>query len=122
VLREGILLAGAMVIGGSCNAMTSPSNSQGHCQIVDGSRLPASSGGAAALCDAIDRAMARHAPGTSFTAKVTVKSPSRLAATLTVEGRELPEQNFATMDRDLDGKSFERFAEGLATEAVKARP
>jgi hypothetical protein len=37
-----------------------------------------------------------------------------------VNGRKLPEQNFAVMDRDLNPGSIRRFAESLAREVAKA--
>ena len=99
--------------------MASPSGPSTPCRIVDGDKLPDNSGGAAALCSAIERAAAAKAPGVDYTVEVKVLSPSRLAATLTSGGRKLPEQNFATMDRDLNGVSFERFAAALADQLAK---
>lgn len=98
----------------------SPPNSQSpHCRVVDGGKLPAESGGAVALCAAIERAVSAKAPGVAFTAEVRVLSSSRLAATLTREGSRLPEQMFASMDRELSGSSFERFAETVADQVAK---
>jgi hypothetical protein len=37
-----------------------------------------------------------------------------------VNGRTLPEQKFAVMDRDLNPASIQRFAQSLATEVAKA--
>ena len=85
-----------------------------HCQVVDAGKLPAESGGAAALCAAVERAASERAPGVQFSAEIRVISSSRLAATVTREGRKLPDHNFATMDRDLSSNSFERFAAALA--------
>ena len=121
MLREGILLVGAMLIAGSCNAMSSPSNSQGRCQIVDGSKLPASSGGSDALCAAIARAVAAGSPGVDYVAKVRVISPSRLAANVTYRDEALPEVQFAIMDREIGPNSFDRFAAAIAAEIAKAR-
>jgi hypothetical protein len=45
-----------------------------------------------------------------------------LAATVTVDGRTLPEQKFASMDRGLDVHSFEWFAHSLAEQVAKERP
>jgi hypothetical protein len=42
---------------------------------------------------------------------------------LTVNGRILPEQKFAVMDRDLNPQSIERFAQSLAAVVAKtAKP
>jgi hypothetical protein len=100
--------------------MASPSGQSTPCRIVDGDKLPEDSGGATALCAAIDRAAAAKAPGVAYTVEVKVLSSSRLAATLTSEGRALPEQNYSTMDRELNGGSFERFAAALADQLAKA--
>lgn len=96
--------------------MGSPSGQVPHCLVVDGDKLPAGSGGAAALCTAIQRAAATRAPGVDFTVEVKVLSSSRLAATLTSQGQRLPEQKFATMDRELTSDSFDRFAAALAAQ------
>ena len=97
--------------------MSSPNQSP-RCRVVDGDKLPAESGGAVALCAAIERAVSERAPGVAFTAEVRVLSSSRLAATLTRDGHELPEQRFAIMDRDLTASSFDRFAETLADQVA----
>jgi hypothetical protein len=94
--------------------MGSPDSQSPRCRVVDGGKLPAESGGANALCAAIERAASARAPGVAFTAEVRVVSSSRLAATLTRDGRKLPEQNFASMDRELSSSSLERFAAALA--------
>jgi hypothetical protein len=114
-----LLVMAASFLGGAC-AMASPSGQSTPCRIVDGDKLPAGSGGAAALCTAIERAAAAKAPGVAYTVEVKVLSPSRLAAILTADGRRLPEQNFATMDRELNGVSFERFAAALADRLADA--
>jgi hypothetical protein len=49
---------------------------------------------------------------------VKVISPSRLTATMVVKGHKLPEQHFATMDRNLTPGAVRRFARALA-EAAK---
>jgi len=45
---------------------------------------------------------------------------ARLSATLIVDGRTLPVQNFAVMDRGLDAASIRRFAQSLAEAVAKA--
>jgi len=47
-------------------------------------------------------------------------SSSRLLAVLVVNGRTLPDQNFAVMDRELSPDSIRRFAQALAIEVAKA--
>lgn len=101
--------------------MGSPDSQSSRCQVFDGHKLPALSGGPDALCAAIDRAVSARAPGVAFSAEVRVVSSSMLAATLTAAGRQLPEQKFARMDRELDRSAFERFAEAIADQVAKSR-
>ena len=119
IIPGPVLLVMAVSLSGGACAMASPSSQSTACRIVDGEKLPDGSGGTAALCAAIERAAAARAPGVAYTVEVKVLSTSRLAATLTSGGRKLPEQHFATMDRDLNGDSFERFAAALADQLAK---
>lgn len=90
------------------------------CTVVAGDKLPAASGGPDAVCSEVERAIAVLAPGVSYSAEIVVLSPSRLSATLIVNGRKLPEQKFAIMDRELSRSSIERFARSLAAEVANA--
>ena len=89
------------------------------CQIVGGEKLPAASGGSKAVCAEIERAVADLAPRAHYSVEVKVISKSRLAAILVVNGRRLPEQNFAIMDSDLNAGAIQRFARSLAAEVAK---
>ena len=113
-----LLVMAASLSGGAC-AMASPSGQSTPCRVVDGDKLPDESGGAAALCTAIERAAAARAPGVAFTVEVKVLSSSRLAATLTRDGHQLPEQKFASMDREQTRSSFERFAAAIADQLAQ---
>jgi hypothetical protein len=95
-------------------------NQNSHCRVVNAEKLPAATGGPAALCDAVEHAVSVQAPGARYTAEVKVVSGSRLATTLTVNGRTLPEQRFAVMDRTLSASSIQHFADALAAEVAKA--
>jgi len=97
--------------------MNSPA-SRAHCTVVDASKLPADSGGAAALCAAVERAVSARAPGVAYSAEIRVLSASRLVASLTRDGHKLPEHNFASVDRALNAGSFERFAKALADQVA----
>ena len=95
--------------------MSSPPRPQATCTVVGGDKLSPDSGGADALCAAVERAMAKQVPGTKVTAEIRVLSASRLRAALrTSDGRVLDDQNYASSDRALGRDSFERFAAGLA--------
>lgn len=100
--------------------MDTPAAQSEHCQVVNAGKLPAASGGATALCGAIERAVAKRAPGAEFSVRVRVLSPSRLTASVAAKGRVLPEQSFASMDRDVDGRSFERFADAIAAQVAQS--
>jgi hypothetical protein len=43
-----------------------------------------------------------------------------LTASLVVNGRRLPEQKFAVMDRELGESSINRFADAIAAEVAKS--
>lgn len=101
--------------------MNSPSAQPIDCRVINGNKLPASSGGADALCAAIIQAAATEAPHSRFSVEVRVLGNSSLAATLTTaNGQTLPVQKFAVSDRTLNRASFYRFAKALAGEAAKA--
>ena len=100
--------------------MSGKAHPLGHCQVVGDQMLPPSSGGGAAVCAEIEQAISSAAPNVAYTAEITVLSPSRLAAALVVNGRRLPEQRFAIMDRELNRGAIERFARSLAAEVAKA--
>lgn len=91
------------------------------CRVVEGDKLPPDTGGPDALCAAVEKAVASAAPGVRYKAKIRVVSRNRLAAVLVVEGRPVPQQNFAIMDQDLNRAAIERFAQALAAEVAKAR-
>jgi len=116
-----ILLAAVASFGGNGCAMSAPPPSSPRCTVIDGEKLPPGSGGAQALCAAIERAISERAPRTVVTVEVRVLPRSMLAAKLTVNGRELPEHKFASMDRELDQSSFARFAQSLVESLAQAQ-
>lgn len=103
-------------------AMSAPSTpaSAAQCNVVGGEKLPPQSGGADALCAAIRQAVSAKIPGVGFTADVTVISDWKLGATITTaDGRHLPEQRHVVLDAKLDKRSFEQFANSLATKVAE---
>lgn len=106
----------AVAATGHASAMSSTS----HCTVIAGEKLPAASGGAGELCNAVERAIGSAAPHIPYKAQITVVSPARLSATLVVNGHALPEQKFAIMDRELNPGAIERFANSLAKVVAKA--
>lgn len=91
----------------------------GKCRVIEESKLPAAIA-PDALCSEIERAIAMNAPSVRHSVEIRVLSRSRLAATLTVEGRMLPVQNFAVMDANLGEASVKRFAASLAALVAEA--
>ena len=86
-----------------------------NCTFVGGEKLSSSAGGPDAICAEIDRTIASHAPGVRYSVEIRALSPSRLMAALVVDGRTLPVQNFAVMDRNLNESAIRHFAQSLAT-------
>jgi hypothetical protein len=115
-----LLLATAIAPAGAPAMSPSGKAAPGRCHVVGSEELPSASGGASAICAEVERAVAAVAPAARYSAEVKVLSRSRLAATLVVDGRTLPEQNFAIMDRELNPGAIQRFARSLAAEIAKA--
>jgi hypothetical protein len=114
-----VLTASALAPTGAA-AMNAGRSFDGRCNVVGEAKLPASSSGGVAICARVERAIAELAPTARYNAEIRVVSSSRLAATLVVNGRTLPEQKFAIMDRELNAEALERFARSLAAEVAKA--
>ena len=89
------------------------------CHVVAAEKLPQSVK-ADRICAEVARAIRAEAPTVRYTAEIRVISRSRLTATLVVEDRMLPVQNFAVMDRNLNDWSIGNFARALAAEVAKA--
>jgi hypothetical protein len=118
-----ILVLAAVASSGAEAMSTAGERPARNCRVIGGEKLPAAAGGSTELCARIERAIAAATPNAHYTAEVRVLSPSRLSALLTVNGRILPEQKFAVMDRDLNPQSIERFAQSLAAVVAKtAKP
>jgi hypothetical protein len=106
--------------GTSALAMKMGPEMGGGCHVLGSKKLPARSGGAAGVCTEIERAIDAAAPKARYSAAVRVLSSSRLTATLVVNGRELPNQNFAIMDSELDAAAVRRFAASIASAVAEA--
>ena len=105
----GLVLASA----GACAMTGAPAAAR--CVVVGGEKLPAALGGAAGVCSAIERAVARAAPGVSYRVEVAVPRPFMLSARVVLgDGRRLPEQRLTVSDRPLSPAMVERFAERIA--------
>ena len=121
-LVAAVLAAGLSLAGQGACAVSSPQQqqAQGECRVIAAEKLPPEVGGADALCAMIREAAAAQAPGVGYSVEVRVLSPSMLSASITLaDGRTLPEQRHATMDRTVSRPSVERFANALAAELAK---
>ena len=116
-----VALAIASASGSAC-AMSPSTVESERCRVIGGDKLPPEIGGAAGICQAIDRAAAADAPGVTFTVDVRVKSSRQLSASVTMaDGRVLPERHLAISDSKIRKSSVDRFAKGIAAEIAKAR-
>lgn len=87
-----------------------------NCQVVSGGeKLPAASGGAAALCAAIGRAMAAEAPGLAARVEIRLLRSTMLeAVAMLPDGRRLASVGFSVSDAPLSAVSFDHLATDLA--------
>jgi len=92
---------------------TKASAGNGTCRVHDQGKL-AGSVPTDSICAEIKAAIASQAPTAGYHVEITVFSPSRLTAELVVNGKALPVQNFAVMDRNLSEGTIKRFAHSLA--------
>lgn len=111
--------AAAFAVGSAC-AVNRPAIGP-QCIVSDGDNLPPETGGAAALCTAIMKAVAERGPSLPASVDVRVLSNSSLSATVKLtDGRVLPEQKMAVSDRQLDSGSIARFAAAIADQIAEA--
>ena len=120
MMREGVvyLVVLAAFLASSPAMSRSAGMPSGNCHVAEGGKLSPDVS-VAMICNAVEKAITAEAPGVRFSAEIRVVSPSRLTATLIVEGRTLPVQNFAVMDRNLSKRAVRQFAASLAS-IVKA--
>jgi hypothetical protein len=105
---------------GSACAMTA-ADQGAQCQVIHGEKLPADSGGAKALCDAVGTAVEAHAPGQGYRVEIQVLGPSRLAASImSKDGRKVAEQKMASSDKNLTKRSFSRFADAIVAQLSRS--
>lgn len=104
-----------LLASGSSLGMTMPTANSGPCRVTGGAKLLAASGGAGALCSAIERAAKKRAPAAKFTVDVRVRSPASMTAVVRLaDGRLLPEQTMAVSDAAIGRSAVERFARAIA--------
>ena len=117
--RIAVAAALGCASGNAC-AMTAV-DQDARCQVVHGEKLPAESGGAKALCEAVVTALEAHAPGQGYRVEIQVLGPSRLAASVTSkDGRTLAEQKMASSDKNLTKRSFGRFADAIVAQLSRS--
>jgi hypothetical protein len=107
----------AALVGGSACAMTSPKPGS-RCHVVGGSRLPADTGGADALCAAVEQALQAAQPKPAAV-EVNVVSPYLLSATVMLaDGRKLPAIKVSSSDRQLGARAVQMLADSIAAQAA----
>jgi hypothetical protein len=116
-VATAILFMTAALVGGSACAMTSP-NPGSRCQVVGGSHLPADTGGADALCAAVEQALQAAQPKPAAV-EVNVVSPYLLSATVMLaDGRKLPEIKVGSSDRQLGARTVRMLADSIAAQVA----
>ena len=115
-----IAIAAALCSASGSACAMSTADQSATCQVIDGGKLPADSGGAKALCEAVTAAVEAQAPGQGYSVEIRVLGSSRLAALVTKDGRKIAEQNLASMDKLITSGSFKRFAAAIAAKLAKS--
>jgi hypothetical protein len=100
--------------------MSAPERAQGPCRVTGAEKLPAEAGGAAAICAAVQQAVAAQAPNLRYSAEIRVLSRSALAVELQTNGRKLPELRFSVQDRNLNPLAIGHFADSVASALADA--
>jgi hypothetical protein len=117
--RIAVATALAFASGSAC-AMTA-ADPRVQCHVINGGKLSKASGGSDALCHAVQSAIGKQVQAQKYSVEITVLGPSRISVQVTSgDGRKIVEQKYGSMDRELTGTSFERFANSLAAELVEA--
>jgi len=112
-----MLVVAAASVGGSACAMNQSADGT-HCQVVGGSQLPADTGGADALCAAIERALQAAVPKPAAV-EVNVVSPYLLSATVMLaDGRKLPAIKISSSDRQLGARAVQMLADSIAAQVA----
>ena len=116
-VTASMLFMTAALVGGSACAMNNPSPGS-RCQVVGGSQLPADTGGADALCAAIEQALQAAAPKPAAV-EVNVVSPYLLSATVMLaDGRKLPAIKVSSSDRQLGARAVQMLADSIAAQVA----
>ena len=115
-----VALALAMA-GSGAFGMTGPAAPSERCEVTNGGKLPAASGGSAALCAAIQQAAEARGKHGTFTVRVSVGPRSSLTAFVTLsDGRSLPPLHMAIMDRAIGKTALERFGAAVVDHVAGA--
>ena len=110
------------MLGAAACAMTGAESANARCTVVNGDKLPAPSGGATALCRAVERGAVTRGLKYDFKVKVSVGKRSMLMADVVLaDGRRLPTLHFAEMDRAISRDSLNRLGVAIAEHVAAAR-
>lgn len=107
-------------MAGAC-AVTQPSTAMPFCEVVSGEELLHAVGGAKALCNAVEGAVAAQRLDQRFTVQVWVKPRSMFSAEVTLaDGRKLPPLGMVEMDRPMVEDTLDRLGLAIAEHVVNA--
>jgi hypothetical protein len=88
------------------------------CQVVGAAQLPTETGGAHAICAAVELALQPVAPKPAAI-EVNVLSPHLLSATVMLaDGRRLPAIKAGRSDRPLGARTIKMLADGIAAQVA----
>ncbi|MEO5772713.1 MAG: hypothetical protein ABIQ32_01165 [Sphingomicrobium sp.] len=116
------LAVGLVAIAAGACAMSVPHDSALRCRVTAGAKLLAPAGGPAALCAAVERALAPKLAAAATNIELRVGSRSMFTAAVSqAGGKPLPEFHFTEADRAMSAKTFETFAAALARYIAETR-
>ena len=97
--------------------MNTPSASDPVCKVIGADKLPAQTGGASALCGAIEKALAETKVTGPISIEITIRSPRVLAAAVKRGDVALPEMTMDVFDTAINQDIIDRFARSVANYA-----
>lgn len=105
----------------SACAMNKPAKNASWCEVVSGEQFLNKTGGAAALCKAIERAVSAQRLTEVFTVTVRVGEGSSFSADVTLaDGRRLPVMSMVEFDRAMTEDTINRFGLSVAEHVADA--
>jgi metal-dependent HD superfamily phosphatase/phosphodiesterase len=119
-VRLALHLSAAALLANAAHAAvaTATAKTAGECRVAGAERLPQGLD-RNSVCTAIRQALAQQGVRAPYAVDIEIKSSSRVAASLTLNGRALPRQSLAVSDDQLTLASIRQLAKALAATAAK---